>query len=284
MGRRRPDVVKALLLAVLAGCASPPGGTAPHADLAPERVVREIETTRRARFIEGPPGLTRVLTVEISIAPKDPLILEIVGLRPGGGDLGDGLLEVHLRWKDFVGTQPTSFGGSRRTTVPFGPDGVATRSQAFLRQWIFELPEPEERVLARRVSLTAKLHPVDVLTVGARTAGRTMEVDGLIADSFRVLSESAINGGPEVSLSDALADASISAAAIFLQAVGSDHASRDIPALVGGAVAALESARGPHRDALFGALQFMTGQTQGRSVARWQLWWSRQSTTRDNNS
>lgn len=280
MGRRRPDVVKALLLAVLAGCASPPGGTSPAANLAAERVVREIETIRRARFVDGAPGLARQLTIEVSIAPRDPLTLEILGLRPDGEDLGDGLLEVHLRWKDFVGTQPTSFGGSRRTTVPFGADGIATRSEPFLRQWSFDLPEPEDRVLARRVSLTAKLHPVDVQTTGARTAGRTMEVDGLIADTFRVLPEPAAPGGLEA----ALADPTISAGAVFLVAVGAGEATRDIPALVGAAVAALEASHGAHRDALFGALQFMTGQTQGRDLARWQLWWSRQSTGQGNDS
>ncbi len=220
------------------------------------------------------------LTVEVSIAPRDPLTLEILGLRPDGEDLGDGLLEVHLRWKDFVGTQPTSFGGSRRTTVPFGPDGVATRSEPFLREWTFELPAPEQRVLARRVSLTAKIHPVDVQTTGARTAGRTMEVDALIADSFRVLSGPAVAGGLEA----VLADPSMGADAVFLMAVGAGQATRDIPALVGEAVARLEAARGAHRDALFGALQFMTGQTQGRDLARWQLWWSRQSTAQDDDS
>ncbi|MFT7464648.1 MAG: hypothetical protein ACI9EF_003006 [Pseudohongiellaceae bacterium] len=283
MGRRRPNLACSLLLAVLAGCASPPGGTDPVDAPEEERVVREIETIRSAQLLPWSAGLATEATLEVSLRPRDPVTLEILGIRPEGEDFGDGLLEVELRWKDFVGTEPTSFGGSQRTTVPFGADGIATRETPFVRQWSFQLPEPDKRVLARRVQLKAKLHPVDVLTTGARSAGRTLEMDGVIGDSFVEIPADFVPPEDDCSLAEVLADATVKPSTIFLMAVGAGSPNRDLPSLVGAAVMSLEEARSPQRDALFGALQFMTDQTQGRSVARWQLWWSHQEASANNN-
>jgi hypothetical protein len=269
MGPRTPEVL-ILLLAVLAGCASPPGD-ADRAD-EPERVVRDIETIRKAALFGQGPGLTVAVTLEVSIRPKDPVALEILGLRPEGREGNDGLLEVELRWKDFVGTEPTSFGGSFRTTRDFGPDGRATRDDPFVRRWSFELQVPDARVLARRVSVATRLHPVDVLTTGARSAGQTMVVDAVSLDSFRSLT----GEPPQQDLNAALEDLLTPPAEVFLLAVGAGAETRDVMALVERAIAVLETSQGPHRAALFGALQFLTGMVHGRSVSRWKLWWSRQ--------
>ena len=137
---------------------------------------------------------------------------------------------------------------------------------------------PDARVLARRVSVATKLHPVDVLTDGARSGGQTMAVGAVSMNSFRSMSEDP----PLYDLADALCDQTTPASDVFLLAVGAGSVAREQATLVEHAIAALEESQGPHRGALFGALQFLTGQVNGRSVNRWKIWWSRRQVAAEN--
>jgi len=232
------------------GCASPP-----PAEPEVERQIREIESVRRLALSTPGDGLARQVELQLSLTPKDPLELEVLGVRPEGQVGSDGLVEVAVRWKDHLGVRPDSRGGSFRTTLPMGPDGTASQEQPFTRSWTVNLPEPEARVLARSVSVSVKLHPVDLRSELYRTAGVTVPFDGAALDSFAPAPEG---------------DA---AAVRFLDAVAAGQPERDLVTLVGAALAALPEADGADRDALFGALHFLSGQTNGRSVARWQTWW-----------
>lgn len=240
-----------LVLLAAAGCASP----SPAAAEQPERQIREIETLARARLEPVAEGLARQVRLVLTLAPLDPLELEVLGRRPADQQGHDGLLEVSVRWKDHLGVRPDSRGGSFRTTVPMGEDGLATREQPFERPWVLDLPDPAPGVLARSVSVVARLHPVDLRSERYRTAGVTVPFEGAGLASFAPAPE-----GDE-------------AAALFLESVGAGQPEADPLERIAAAVAALPSTAGPSREALFGALHFLTGQTNGRSVGRWQAWW-----------
>ncbi|GJM20170.1 MAG: hypothetical protein DHS20C15_00850 [Planctomycetota bacterium] len=209
--------------------------------------------------------LAREVALELQVWPKDPVELELISAPMTGADQG-ALLEVSLRWVDFLGLAPTSFGRSIKTFRPFGDDQVFSQAERLSRVFRFELEEPEARVLARRLTITARLHPLDLVAAAAerRTGGARVDFPKQQSYSLRRV--------PAQDLEACLSDpAAVEPDELFLAAVHEAHA--DPHARVGRLVEALPGASGMQREALFGALHFLTDATQGRSVTRWQAWW-----------
>jgi hypothetical protein len=261
----------ALLLAwASAGCATG-GGLAAEDDV--ERQIRPIETTARLAVLVPPEGLATSVEAELSIAPKDPVELLVRGRRPGADaddGLSEGVVEFEVRWTDFEGTRPTSYGGSFRRVIPFGDDGTATRGQPLTRRFPFALTEPDERILARRVSIWARFHPVDMEAGAARTGSASM--------LFEQVDRMTLRHPTDVGLAALLAQADSEPGALFLAALDESVPEQT---RLGQIVDALPALRGARRDELFGALQCLTGQTNGRNVYRWQTWWRQRQKAAD---
>ena len=260
-----------LLLAALAAwastacAASRPAGQV-EAPPPPPRLAA-IETRRLLTLRPADSGIQLVAVVQLSLAPKDPLALEVVGLRPAGEPGDDAVVEVQLAWTDFEGLHPTSFGGSMRRVVPFGAGGPASRDEPLVVSLSFDLPPAEARVLARRVRAWARLHPVDMSAGALHTGGASVEFEATSALSFQEQ--------PEGSLAEALVQEDGSPRALFLLAVGAGAAAATEDERLSALIEALPELTGARMEATFGALQCLTGETHGRSVYRWQSWWHR---------
>lgn len=211
-------------------------------------------------------GLAREVAVECRLTPKEPIQLELIAAPVGTATQG-ALLEVSLRWTDFVGVTPTSFGRSTKGFHRFGEDARFDKAAPLSRVFRFDLDEPEARVLARRLVVSSRLHPVDLVApeLELRTGGARIDFPQRETHSLR--------RAPSRDLEACLAELeAVEPEELFLAAV--HEALRDPAARVARLVAVLpEVPEGLHREALFGALHFLTGTTQGRSVARWQSWW-----------
>lgn len=205
--------------------------------------------------------------VVVSLWPLDPVTLEVLAQRPAGQTGDHGLLELEVRWRDFEGVSPTSFGGSERYVVPLGADGVATPDAPFVRSFSFALPAPEARVLARKLSVKGRLHPVD-LRVGSRgTGGYPLTLQPAEFTSLR--------RDPAHPLVLALADDAVDPAEVFLAGLAGAPEGQALNARLSELVQALPDLTGARREAVFGALHGLTGQTEGRSVYRWRTWLER---------
>lgn len=215
---------------------------------------------------EGGPesgGLGHEIAAEVRLTPL--VNGEWTLLSQPAGEHQGGLLEVSLSWKDFVGTSPSSFGRSLKTVRAFGEDLDFSAERPLSRLFRFDVPLPEARILARRVSLSVRLHPVDIRGVALRTGGSRIDFPVASLETYRrdaatPFAELAADADPEE---------------LFLAAAQVTNSLRS--ERVGEVIARLDATKGPQREAFFGALQFLTGITQGRSVARWEDWWMRQS-------
>jgi len=257
-------VVWALALVVSSVACTTAG--APLAD--DERVLGAIETNLRLAILVEGEGLIESLQAQLSVAPKDPVLLTLRGELPSehaDEGLNGAVVEFELGWTDFEGTRPTSYGGSYRRVLPFGPDGAASKAAPLLRSFPFQLPAPDPKILARRVTLWARFHPLDLEAGAVHTGGATLV--------FERVARLSVRAPGTASLSEVLADEQSTAGELFLAAVsGGDDAALLEPRLEQ-LVAVLPGARGSQREAIFGALQCLTGQTNGRNVYRWQAWW-----------
>jgi len=210
-------------------------------------------------------GLAREVAVECRLSPKEPIQLELIA-APVGAAQG-ALLEVSLRWTDFVGVTPTSYGRSTKGFHRFGDDERFDKAEPLSRVFRFDLEAPEPRVLARRLVVTSRLYPVDLVApdLELRTGGARIDFPQRETHSLR--------RAPAQDLESCLADLTeVEPEELFLAAV--HEAVHDPAARVARLVGALPDVpEGLHREALFGALHFLTGTTQGRSVPRWQSWW-----------
>lgn len=259
------EVAELELTTDLAIATSP--GAAASAGTADDPSAGDGDPSAEAGVAEsGRIGLAREVAVECRLTPKEPIQLELIAAPVGTAAQG-ALLEVSLRWTDFVGVTPTSFGRSTKGFHRFGEDARFDKSAPLSRVFRFDLDEPEARVLARRLVVSSRLHPVDLVApeLELRTGGARIEFPQRETHSLR--------RAPSRELEACLAELeAVEPEELFLAAV--HEALRDPAARVARLVAVLpEVPEGLHREALFGALHFLTGTTQGRSVARWQSWW-----------
>lgn len=226
-----------------------------------------IETARRLRVVPRTEGLPQEVRVELTLFPLEPWTVEVLGQRPEGQAGDDALVEIRVKWTDFAGVQPMSWGRSYRMAIPFGGDGEASREEPLVRSFLVPIDPAEERALARRIEAWARLHPVDLLGPEVRSGGASLEFPLAEAETFRRV--------PEASLA-ALLDAPGEAAPedVFLAAVSRPADERgEVLRLL---VEALPRLPDERREPLFGALQYLTGETRGRSVARWEEWLAQQ--------
>ena len=250
-----------LVLLLCVAVVGVPACASPHAEVDSLQVVT-LETTNTLQLESRNDGIVHQLAIELGIEPKVPGEFVVIGhSREGRQD--DALLQLTVRWRDFVGTSPTSFGGSRSRPVPFGDDGRMSRGEPLTREFVVPLDSAQPHVLARTVDATARLHPVDVLGEEVRSGGARLE--------FPVTRIETLARAPGGTLAEWFnADTTRDPDELFLRAAASAPEERG--AVVGQLVKALSALKGPEREACFGALHFLTGETRGRSVYSWETW------------
>jgi hypothetical protein len=251
------------------GCASTSENGAGADEPLPVAVIETLNTLHLVAN-DGQGGLARQLLIELSIEPKMLGIHQIVGRGPEGGLADDALIQLTVSWKDFVGLTNTSFGGRQSRPTVFGDGGEASFGAPFRRTFELELNTPQPGVLARRVQVSARLHPLDVISEVARSAGARME--------FPEASIETLSRQPAGSLSEWFEEgAERDPEELFLSAASTPIDRR--PQVLARLIGSLASLNRVERDAGFGALHFLTGATNGRSVYAWEAWLREQPTT-----
>ena len=253
---RPPLWTACLLLFGFLGCAST---GEPEEEPLP---VAVIETFRELRLSSPDEGLTREVRVEMRVESLEPGVYQLLG-RGRRLKVDDAMLQVNVRWRDFVGLSPTSYGGRRSWPLEFGEDGLMERGLPLVREVPIELDEPQERVLARQVTVSMRLHPVDVVGEEVRSGGARMEFPPARIDSYRRQPEGEL-------LPYLLSPEERDPSELFLRAVAVPEAKREehLELLIGH----LSKLDGADREAAFGALHFLTGETHGRQVYAWETW------------
>jgi hypothetical protein len=260
----RPRALPALVawLAIL-GALAPGICCAAPAAQEKELPVAVVETARRLAIHAEGDGLVQEVGIELTLFPLESWPVDVLGRRPEGQTGDDALVEIRVKWTDYAGVMPMSWGRSFRRAVPFGADGEASRDEPLVRTFSLHLDPPEDRALARRLEAWARLHPVDVVGPEVRSGGVSLEFPTATAETFRRV--------PEASLEDLLAaDDPPDPADVFLAAV--TRATRERAVVLRQLVEALPRLSEERREPVFGALQYLTEETHGRSVARWEEW------------
>ncbi len=254
----RSTAAALLGLVLVVGCASPPvTDDVVEATELPLKLIEPVGTL--AGTVVGD-GLATRLRVVASLEAVGELPLTAVTQR-GPGEAGDdALLDFTLRWKDFSGRGPVSSGRTVHELVPFGPGGVALPGAPLQRAFEMSLTPPQD-VLARRVEVSGRLYVLDLSDGEGRTGGALVPFSATVVESYarpasRPLSELLVEGEPEE---------------LFLAAVSADAGERE--GVIGQLIGGLGGLRGPAREAAFGALLYLTGETHGRSEYRWMTWW-----------
>jgi hypothetical protein len=189
-------------------------------------------------------------------------VFRVVG-RGLAGRSDDAMLQVSVRWRDFVGISPTSFGGRKTWPMPFGEDGEAEREAPLVRRVTLALDAPQAHVLARQVEVSMRLHPVDVVGEEVRSGGARLDFDPVVLDSFA--------RAPRGTLDELLAASGpVDPSELFLRGAATPPELREHA--IERLVEALPRISGAEREAAFGALHFLTGETHGRQVFAWEAW------------
>ncbi|MCB9899180.1 MAG: hypothetical protein H6825_14340 [Planctomycetes bacterium] len=256
--RARVARLAALALAVVlsGACAS----TGSSDDPEPTE-VRPLEILARATLEPVGEGLSTHARLVLSLAPKEPVPIDVIA--EGDGQVSDAFVEVRLQWKDFFGLEPTSLGRGRTLHLPFGPDGSGSRTAPLVRTLDLELEDPDPRVLARRITVDAVLRPIDIEQGEARSGGAALPFPRQTASVFL----HPVDESLEALLA---ADPPRDPVAIFT-AGAREGLDRPLPTLTA-LVDALPVLEGAEREALFGALLFLTGETNFRSIPQWKSW------------
>ena len=251
-----------LLLLSAPSCRALFGGASDSGELPPVGVVETLNTLE-ARAGGGDDEIATRLELEVVIEPKTPGVFQVIGQRPGGGPLDDALIQLTVSWKDFVGLSPTSFGGRKSRPTLFGESGEASRGAPLRRLFEIELDAPQPRVLARRVELSARFHPLDVVGDEVRSAGSRMD--------FPPIAVETVARAPGGTLAEWFQEGEgRDPAELFLRAASSppERRLRVIQRLI----YSLASLNAAERVAGVGALHFLTGVTNGRSLYAWETW------------
>ena len=235
-----------------------------------ELTLGRIETTARTSLVlDVPPdaadGLARVVRVDLSLAPRDAVPLQIIATPPAGSDVLPAFVEVELAWQDFLGVQPTSWGRTVPSHLPFGSDGEARRDAPVRRSLTLELEEPSARVLARTVEARPRLRPVDLRVGAVHTAGQPI--------AFPTARVTSLRRPPKASLAEALVADPPQPDEVFLAAAQEGESDRVVTLYA--LLDALAAASPRTREAIFGSLLYLTGTTNGRSEAQWRAWVAR---------
>lgn len=255
--RRSPSRSTALALtltlaACVAGCVSSDEG----ADL-PFKAIEPL-TTGRVEVLGS--GLAERIRYTTRIEPTTEMPLTVVGLRPESDIGDDAVLDITVRVVDFPGTGPISQGFSMHAVGAYGPGGVAAAGAPLEQSTEVEL-RPAQPVLARRVEAFARLFVIDLQAEDGRSGNMML--------TFPVATAESLVRPPTRSLLEALGGED--PAELFLAAAAMSGEQRDtaISQLIDG----LSYASPSIREAIYGALLYLTGETHGRSEYRWRDWW-----------
>lgn len=250
----------ALLVALLAacGCASPSAGTEGEAD-AP---LVAIPLDARLRLAVPAGAVARVLLVEVLIAPVAAGEVTVVARRPALARGDDALLDLRVRYEDFAGRGPVSYGQTLSRAIELGEDGVARPDAPLVRRFELHLPPPGDALL-RRVTVTGRLWPVDVVGPDGRGGGLAVPLRGAVIESHVPASSASLRallGAPDATGHD-----------VFLAAIA--EAREERARVLDDLVASLPGRGGDVREGVLAALFALTGQPHGRAAYRWAAWW-----------
>ena len=251
-----------LLLLSAPSCRALLGVSSDDGELPPVGVVETLNTLE-VKADGGDYEIAARIELQVVIEPKTLGVFRVVGRGPGGGTVDDALIQLTVSWKDFVGLSPTSFGGRKSSPTLFGDSGDARRGEPLRRVFEIALETPQPQVLARRVELSARFHPLDVVGDEVRSAGARMEFPPITIETLaRVPGGTLTEWFHEGDERDP--------AELFLRAAASppERRMRVIKRLID----SLASLNASERDAGFGALHFLTGVTNGRSLYAWETW------------
>lgn len=273
--RRRPSAWGAaaralgclLACALLPACESTPAGD-PLADPEEPLTLGAIETTTRSSLVAEPgadDGLARVVRVDLSLAPRDAVPLQVIATPPEGSGVLPAFVEVELAWQDYLGVQPTSWGRTVPSHLPFGPDGEARRGDPIVRSLTIELEDPSPSVLARVLEARPTLRPVDLRVGSVHTGGQPVR--------FPAARVATLRRAPSAPLATLLGAPDVAPAEVFLAAAHEGEQQRTVTLYA--LLDSLAEAPRPVREAIFGALLYLTGTTNGRSEAQWRAWVAR---------
>jgi len=255
---RRAAGLAALVLAAALQSACAQTTTAED-DALPVAVVEMLCEQRLTGLTDG---VALAVDCELLIEPKEPGTFRVLGRGRGGG-ADDAMLQVSVRWRDFVGVSLTSFGGRRTWPLPFSDDGEAQRGAPLTRHLQLDLEAPQAHVLARRVDVSLRLHPVDVLGEEYRSGGARLEfapatLECLVRQPDGTLDELLAAPGPR------------NPEELFLRAAATPLEQREH--VIELLVKSLSRLNGSEREAAFGGLYFLTGESHGRQVFAWEAW------------
>jgi hypothetical protein len=225
--------------------------------------ITDFESLNRMTLVSKGEGLVEALEVSLAIEPKIPGEYTILGRLPEGSGVSDAMIVFSLHWKDFVGVSSTTSGRERPEIVEFGGDGELSRKAPFSRAYSFDLDRPRANVLARLVEVRATLHPIDVRSTEIRSGGARVVFDSVRLESLLRPATATID---ELLAQDSPRDP----VEIFLGAAQTPEVDR--PRVIELLVGALAGLPVRERSACFGALHFLTGNTQGSDVYLWEAW------------
>jgi hypothetical protein len=225
-----------------------------------DRPFKQIDTLTTARVEVMGTGLAERIRYITRIEPEAESSLTVVGQRASGEDGDDALLDIAIRVVDFPGIGPVSQGFSMHAIVPYGPGGVASPGSPLEQATEVGL-RPARSVLARRVEAFARLIVIDILEEDGRTGSVVLTFPLTVAESLA--------RRPAHSLLEALGGEDPEE--LFLAAAATDTDVRDVA--IGQLIEGLSYGAPQIREATFGSLLYLTGETHGRSEYRWKDWW-----------
>ena len=251
---RRADPAR-FTLGLAAGLLLSCSAATPGPGREPARPLVGVQPRMELRLSTPDDGPARTLRVSVLVEPTDGVPFSVV---PVGGD-GSGLLELTVRWHDFR-AEPTTSGRSTQAVLPWVGAGRAEDGAPLVMTTSVALGDPRD-ALARRITVDGRLIGVDLVREDGHTGGSLFNLARATLETSPL--------PPAGTLERQLQEGD--PAGIFLSAVASPPAVRED--VVGRLVAALPESGGAGREAIFGALLFLTGETHGRDVWRWTTWW-----------
>jgi len=252
-----------VLVAGLVLAASPGGCSATGAgsEAQPPGRLVSFDTRFELRLSTLEDGPSRSLRVAVLVEPLDGLPLEVA---PADGESA-GLLELRVRWQDF-GAAPASVGRTTQVVLPWSVAGLARPGAPLVLSTTVALGEPGE-ALARRVTVEGRVIGIELLRDDLRSGGLLRSLPAVQLEMTAL--------PPAGSLERHLAEGDPEG--IFLAAAAVSGATERREEVLGRLIEALPDSGGAAREALFGALLFLTGETHGRDTWRWTNWWRERS-------